>query len=196
MSDYCGNIAKTYKIFEKMICLPDKTNQRNFSKIPCLIKDKLGIAITIRAYQDKDYKSLIDMYDKFEPKRIAMGLPHSDKKLRDNWINCILKSFFNTIAIHQNKIIGHSAIDIFRNKSSPEYMIFLDQDFRNRGIGTSQTMIIKKICEEFGCKQIWVAITCHSMLGIKLFKKLGFKFTGKIGPEREMVLKLKPKSKR
>jgi RimJ/RimL family protein N-acetyltransferase len=179
-----------------MICLPGKTNQRNFSKIPCLIKDKLGVNIRIRAYQVEDYPRLIDMYDRFEPKRIAMGLPHSDKKLRDNWIDCILSSFFNTVAICQNKIIGHAAIDILRNKSSPEYMIFLDQDFRNRGIGTSQTMIIKKICEEFGCKQIWVAITCHSMLGIKLFKKLGFKFTGTIGPEREMVLKLKPKSKR
>ncbi len=178
------------------MCLPDRTNKHNFSKISLAIKDKLGVAITIRAYQAKDYRRLIDMYDKFEPKGIAMGLPHFDKKLRHNWIDCIVKSFFNTIAIYQNKIIGHSAIDIFRNKSSPEYMIFLDQDFRNRGIGTSQTMIIKKICKEFGCKQIWVAVTCHSMLGIKVFKKLGFKFTGTIGPEREMVLELKPKSKR
>ncbi|MBU4259349.1 MAG: GNAT family N-acetyltransferase, partial [Proteobacteria bacterium] len=105
------------------------------------------------------------------------------------------KSFFNTVAIYQNNIIGHAAIDILRNKSSPEYMIFLDQDFRNRGIGTSQTRIIKKICEEFGCKQIWVTVTYHSILGIKVFKKLGFKFTGTIGPEREMILKLKPKSK-
>jgi len=179
-----------------MICLPDKTNQYNLLKTSCSIKDKLGIAITIRAYRVGDFQRLMDMYDKFEPKRIAMGLPHSDKKLRDNWIDCIVKSFFNTIAIHQNKIIGHAAVDIFRNKSFPEYMIFLDQDFRNRGIGTSQTMIIKKICEEFGCKQIWVAITCHSILGIKVFKKSGFKFTGTIGPEREMVLKLKPKSKK
>ena len=179
-----------------MICLPDKTNQQNLSKISFAIKDKLGIAITIRAYQAKDYNRLIDMYDKFEPKRIAMGLPHSDKKLRDNWIDGIVKSFFNTIAIHQNKIIGHAAIDILRNKSSPEYMIFLDHDFRNRGIGTSQTMIIKKICEEFGCKQIWVAVSCNSILCVKVFKKAGFKFTGAMGPEREMVLKIKPKSKK
>ena len=179
-----------------MICLPDKTNQLNFLKTCCSIKDKLGVNITIRAYRVEDYPRLIDMYDRFEPKRIAMGLPHSDKKLRGNWIDCILSSFFNMVAIYQNKIIGHAAIDILRNKSSPEYMIFLDQDFRNRGIGTSQTMIIKKICEELGCKQVWVAITCHSMLGIRVFKKLGFKFTGAIGPEREMVLKLKPKSKK
>ena len=176
--------------------LPDRTNKHNFSKISFAIKDKLGVAITIRAYRTEDYQRLIDMYDKFEPKGIAMGLPPFDKKLRNNWIDCIVKTFFNTVAIYQNKIIGHSAIDMFRNKSSPEYMIFLDQDFRNRGIGTSQTMIIKKICKEFGCKQIWVAVTCHSMLGIKVFKKLGFKFTGTIGPEREMILKLKPKSKR
>lgn len=175
--------------------LPDRTNKLNLSKISFAIKDKIGVAIIIRAYQAEDYQRLIDMYDKFEPKGIAMGLPHSDKKLRNDWINCIVKSFFNMVAIYQNKIIGHSAIDIFRNKSSPEYMIFLDQDFRNRGIGTIQTMIIKKICKEFGCKQIWVAVTCHSMLGIKVFKKLGFKFTGTIGPEREMVLKLKPESK-
>lgn len=171
--------------------LPDRTNKHNLSKTSFTIKDKLGVAITIRAYRAEDYQRLLDMYDKFEPKGIAMGLPHSDKKLRNNWINCIVKSFFNTIAIYQNKIIGHSAIDMFRNKSSPEYMIFLDQDFRNRGIGTSQTIIIKKICKEFGCKQIWVSVTCHSMLGIKVFKKLGFKFTGTIGPEREMVLKLR-----
>ncbi|MFH1673802.1 MAG: GNAT family N-acetyltransferase [Pseudomonadota bacterium] len=164
--------------------------------LPCVMQDKLGFDINIRAYQDKDYQGIITMYDHFEPKAIAMGLPSPDKEVRKQWVDDIINTFFNIIALYQKNIIGHAAVDIFRTKVSPEYMIFLHQDFRSRGIGTKLTLIVKEICAELGCRQEWLTVASHNTRAINVFKRVGFKFRGPIGSEREMVLDLRPKRKK
>ncbi len=47
-------LEKHTKFLEKMICLPDKTNQSNLFKTSCSIKDKLGV--NIRKKTKKDVK--------------------------------------------------------------------------------------------------------------------------------------------
>jgi RimJ/RimL family protein N-acetyltransferase len=164
--------------------------------LPCVMRDKLGFDIHIRAYQDKDYKDIITMYDHFEPKGMAMGLPPHDKEVRRKWVDDIINTFLSIIALYQKNIIGHAAIDIFRTKISPEYMIFLPQDFRSRGLGPKLTLIVKEICAELGCKQEWLTVASHNTRAINVFKRVGFKFRGPIGSEREMVLDLRPKRKK
>ena len=117
------------------------------------MQDKVGLDVCIRAYQDDDYMGIMTMYDDFEPKGIAMGLPPPDDEVRRRWVDDIVRTFFNILALHQKKIIGHAAIDILRTKFSPEYMIFLHQDFRCRGIGTQVTLTVKEICRE--CPWSW-----------------------------------------
>lgn len=164
--------------------------------LPVVMQDRLGFDIHIRAYQDKDCTRLITMYDHFEPKGIAMGLPPPDKEVRKQWVDDIINTFFNIIALYQKKIVGHAAIDLFRTKTSPEYMIFMHQDFRSRGIGTQLTLTVKKICTDLGCKQVWLTVSSHNTRAVNVFKRVGFRFRGPIGSEREMVLDLKPKQKR
>lgn len=160
------------------------------------MQDKLGFDIYIREYQDEDYMGIMTMYDHFEPKGIAMGLPPPDDEVRRRWVDDILKTFFNIIALHQKKIIGHAAIDILRTKVLPEYMIFLHQDFRCRGIGTQLTLTVKKICKECACKQVWLTVSSYNTCAITVFKKAGFHFSGPIESEREMVLELRRTIKR
>jgi RimJ/RimL family protein N-acetyltransferase len=167
-----------------------------FNALPSVMQDRLGFDIHIRAYQDKDYQGIITMYDHFEPKGMAMGLPPHDKEVRRKWVDDIINTFLSIIALYQEKIIGHTAIDLFRTKVSPEYMIFVHQDFRNRGIGTKLTLIVKEICSELGCRQEWLTVSSHNTRAINVFKRVGFKFRGPIGAEREMVLDLKPKRKK
>lgn len=160
------------------------------------MQDRRGAEIHIRTYQDKDYRAIMTMYDHFEPKGMAMGLPPPDEEVRRKWVDDIINTFFNIIALYQKNIIGHAAIDLFRTKISPEYMIFLHQDFRSRGIGTKLTLIVKEICAELGCSQEWLTVSSHNTRAINVFKRVGFRFRGPIGSEREMVLDLRPKRKK
>ena len=43
--------------------------------LPFTITDKVGCEITLRGYRHEDYVHLVSMYDDFEPKGIAMGIP-------------------------------------------------------------------------------------------------------------------------
>ncbi len=181
---------------EKGIKSPQVPKLPTCKTIPSVIRDKLGFDVLIRGYQDEDYSGLMTVYDHFEPKGVAMVLPPHDKGVRRKWVDDIINTFFNIIALYQNKIIGHTAIDLFRTKVSPEYMIFMHQDFRNRGIGTQLTLTVKKICKELGCRQEWLTVSSHNTRAINVFKRVGFRFRGPIGSEREMVLDLKPKRKR
>jgi len=180
-----------------MIILPERENKSlKCNALPSVMQDRLGFDISIREYQAKDCTRLITMYDHFEPKGVAMGLPPPDEDVRREWVDSIANTFFNIIALYQKNIIGHAAIDLFRTKGSPEYMIFLHQDFRSRGIGTKLTLIVKEICVELGCRQEWLTVASHNTRAINVFKRVGFKFRGPIGSEREMVLELKPKRKK
>ena len=163
--------------------------------LPYVIRDRIGLDINIREYQAEDRTGMMAMYDDFEPKGEAMGLPPPDDEVRRRWIDDIVKTFYNFIALHKKKIIGHAAIDIFRTKVSPEYLIFLHQDFRSRGIGTEFTLTVKKICKKLECRQVWVTVSSANTRAIHMFKTVGFKFRGPIGLDREMVLHFKQKRK-
>ena len=169
---------------------PRVSNLPKCKALPFVMQDKVGLDVCIRAYQDDDYMGIMTMYDDFEPKGIAMGLPPPDDEVRRRWVDDIVRTFFNILALHQKKIIGHAAIDILRTKFSPEYMIFLHQDFRCRGIGTQLTLTVKEICKECACKQVWLTVSTYNTCAITVFKKAGFHFSGPIESERDMVLEL------
>ena len=159
------------------------------------MKGKVGLDIDIREYQIENHQGMLAMYDDFEPKGLAMGLPPPDDQVRRKWINDIIKTFYNFIALHKERIIGHAAIDILRTKASPEYLIFLHQDFRSRGIGTEFTLTVREICKKIGCRHVWITVSSANTRAVHMFKRVGFKFRGPIGIEREMALDLKQKRK-
>ncbi len=155
--------------------------------LPRTVKDRSGRKILIKIYQPEDCANLLLMYHVFEPKGIAMGVPPLDEEVRIKWIDSILESFFNILAIHEERVIGHASFSLQPPSASPEYSIFLHQDYRRQGIGTHLTRTIRRICREMGCDRLWVAVPCHNVQAINFFKKLGFKFTGPIDSERQMV---------
>ncbi len=181
--------------FDKATILCERiTNPSPGINLPFIMRDRVGLEIFIKEYQRKDRSGLLSMYDKFEPKGIAMGLPPYDKDVRIKWIDKLLKTFFNIMAVCGEKIIGHAAISLFPPMTCPEYLIFLHQDFRCRGIGTRLTSTAQKICRELGCERLWVTVSTHNSRAINLFKKLGFRFSGIVDSEHEMVFYLRPRS--
>ena len=152
------------------------------------MKDKLGRLIRIRAYGESDYNDLREMYDSFEPKGLEAGLPPPDEKVRHKWIDQVVSSFFNVLALHRGRIIGHAALDIDAANACPEYSVFISKEFRYRGIGTELSEIMKEIARNAGCRKIWLTVRTGNTCAIRVFKKVRFEFRGDIGIEREMEL--------
>jgi GNAT superfamily N-acetyltransferase len=164
---------------------------------PARMTDSLGRIIIFRAYEESYYEGIKEMYDLFEPKGVEAGLPPANDEIRHKWLDMMVSSFFNIVAIHKDFVIGHAALDTLVEKCSPEYLIFIKKEFRHCGIGTRLSEIIKKVAKDVGCKRVWLNVRTGNAIAIKVFKKVGFRFVGGIDIQREMELAIeRPKTKR
>lgn len=151
--------------------------------------------IDLRPLEPADIKKLFDMYDRFELKGIEAGLPPANEKLRHKWVEMMVSSFFNIIALHKGKIIGHAALDSIGEQICTEYLIFIQKEFRHCGIGTKMSELIKKLAKNAGCQKLFLSVRTGNAIAIRVFKKVGFKFIGEIDIQREMELILKNRGK-
>jgi len=132
------------------------------------------------------------MYEAFEPKGLECGLPPPDGEVRMRWINHVVAELFNVLALYKGRVVGHSALDLSDARSCPEYLIFIQKGFRNLGVGTALSAIMKKVAEEAGCEKVVVTVRTANRRAIKVFERVGFCFCSGIEACRDMELKLKP----
>jgi len=161
---------------------------------PVRYKDKKSRSIVIRPYTDEDFLALKKMYDTFEPKGIEAGIPPVEDYVRDKWLRSITSNFFNIVAIYKREIIGHAALDLSDSNLCPEYLIFIKQGFRNCGIGTFMTQVMKDLAHQSECRKVWLTVRSANTRAIRVFEKARFRFKGGIDIQREMELIIKPDS--
>jgi RimJ/RimL family protein N-acetyltransferase len=167
-----------------------------FRSLPTQIRDKRGRLYQVRAYETGDFEDLKQMYDAFEPKGAECGLPPPDDQVRLKWLHYVVSDLFNVVTIYKNKVVGHCALDISCSPSCPEYLILIRKEFRDRGIGTALSGVIRELAEESGCEKVVLTVRTANRQAIKVFEKTGFVFCGGIAAERDMELPLKPKKTR
>lgn len=169
-----------------------RQEKRRSSSLPTQIRDKRGRLVQVRAYETGDFEKLREMYDTFEPKGIECGLPPPDDQVRFRWLHYMVSDLFNVLATHRNRVVGHSALDLSCSPLCPEYLIFVRKGFRNCGIGTALSEVMKAVAEESGCEKVVLTVRTANTRAIKVFEKVGFVFCGGIEPDRDMELHIKP----
>ena len=150
-------------------------------------RDKLGRTVFLRPYEEVDFKGLSAMYDEFKPKGMAMGLPPVQEKNRYKWMTGIVKEWFNIVAVLENRIVGHAALDMPLGTNAREYMIFVHQDYQNKGIGQALTFSMLEAAREMDTRKVWVVVDNLNRIAITVFKKAGFSFVSEPDTERLMV---------
>ena len=154
--------------------------------LPSQMRDSKGRLIKIRSYDNSDYKDLKKLYDDFEPKGLEAGLPPIDKRIRHEWLDKMVTSLFNVVALYRGRVIGHATLELSEVNAYPEFLIFIKQGFRYCGIGTRLSEIMKDVAQETGCKKVWLTVRTGNAIAVKVFKKVGFNFVGGIDIQREM----------
>jgi RimJ/RimL family protein N-acetyltransferase len=159
-----------------------------FQCLPTQIRDKRGRLYKVRAYEASDFEGLKEMYDAFEPKGTECGLPPPNDKVRLKWLYHVVTDLFSVLAIHRDRVVGHCALDLSCSPSCPEYLIFIRQELRDRGLGTALSEVMKQLAEEAGCEKVILTVRTANTRAIKVFEKTGFVFCGRIEAERDMEL--------
>jgi RimJ/RimL family protein N-acetyltransferase len=155
-----------------------------------LVKDKRGSPFVIRLYQDdeKDYPAIKELYRKFEPKELSQGLPPRLEHKREEWLRYVVDEGINLLAIMEGKTVGHAALFEMERDKSCEYLIFIHQDYQNRGIGTALTQLMRELVREMGYSQIWLTVEARNFKAIHVYEKVGFCFVGPRDIECVMML--------
>jgi RimJ/RimL family protein N-acetyltransferase len=158
-----------------------------------LLKDKHGFPFVIRLYQsdEKDYPLLQEMYRKFEPKEWSQGLPPRLEDKREEWLRYVVDEGINFFAIMDGKIVGHATLFEIDPGKKCEYLIFVHQDYQDRGIGTALTQVMRELAQEMGYGQVWLTVEARNFKAVHVYEKVGFCFVGPRNIECVMMLTLK-----
>lgn len=154
------------------------------------IRDKSGRTLELSCCTMGDIQGLVNMYEAFSPKAITQGLPPFEADARVAWIRNLLEKGQNFQAKEGDDVIGHSSLIAHPGESRGEYVIFVNQKFRNSGLGTALTQLTVERARELGLEAIWLTVEALNFRAIKLYKKVGFQFCDSGERERTMILRL------
>lgn len=133
------------------------------------------------------------MYDAFEPKRIAQGLPPQDALARRAWLDAILDQGIHTIVLVDGSLLGHGMLLPYNG--TVELANFLHQSIRNRGIGTALNRALVDLARAAGYDRLWLSVEPSNRAAIRSYQKVGFKRLPATiwAPEIEMECQLEPR---
>jgi len=153
--------------------------------------DKTGKPFDIGFCCAEDFSSLCEMYRTFHPKPAAQGLPPEDPEICQKWIKQLFEIGENLLALRGDTVIGHAVLIPDTKDKSGEFVIFVDQNNRNLGIGTELTQFTLEKCKQLGFDSVWLTVTVSNFFAIKLYKKFGFEYCDMDKYERVMRIRLR-----
>ena len=136
--------------------------------------DKLGETFLIRPFVEDDGDALLEMYDDFEPKRVAQGLPPADPEHRARWLASVLEAGHHLVVEIDGRVVGHGMLLPFQDVVVAELANFLHQTTRDRGIGTTLNRALLDLGRELGMRRVWLSVEPFNRRAIRSYEKVGF----------------------
>lgn len=164
---------------------PSKTKLHSHTFKPFF--SKMGLEIAVSMLCESNFEQLVEMYDHFEPKRAAQGLPPAGHDRILSWLEHLQKNGENLVALYQDRVIGHTMLCPV-SPTRAEFAIFIDQEYRNQGIGTKFTEVTLEFAREKEYRRVWLSVEVNNLCAIRVYKKLGFRMRDLFGPEQEMEI--------
>lgn len=158
-----------------------------------MLTDNAGQPFTIRALERSDRHALEAMYDAFEPKRGAQGLPPRSIGEVRRWLDRVLASGDHLVVEVDGRLRGHVML-IPMDGDAVELANFLHQSIRNRGIGTHANAVALDVARERGRRTVWLSVEPSNRAAVRSYEKVGFqRRAGSLwAPEIEMEALLVP----
>jgi L-amino acid N-acyltransferase YncA len=154
--------------------------------------DKHGRSFMIRPAEDADRGALQRMYESFEPKRVAQGLPPARPDQIARWLDGVLPGGEHLVVIgHDGDVVGHGMLLPFA-PGAAELANFLHQTVRDMGIGTALNLALLETARARRLASVWLCVEPSNRRAIRSYEKVGFRrrsvFVG--SPELEMEIQL------
>lgn len=117
----------------------------------------------------EDRQGLIEMYESFEPKGAALGLP--PRKEPGRWLDS-LRSSPNFLIRAQGRVVAHAVLCV--EGDSGETAVFVHQDWRGHGLGK---LLLNEMLAEgrrLGLRRVWGMAAPDNFVMLRLADSVGF----------------------
>jgi RimJ/RimL family protein N-acetyltransferase len=146
-------------------------------------------SIRIREIGPAQRDLLVGMYDRFVPLGAALGLPPPAPEERRAWVGRALAHKVNVAAFSPAaNVVGHCFLAADQ-AGSAELAIFVDQEFRGRGVGTALVMAALEWGAETGLRRVWSLTSSDNRAALRLQERCGFRVQA-VSVEIEMEVDL------
>lgn len=161
--------------------------------LPATLVDRQGRPFRARELVAADRAALQAMYEAFQPKRAAQGLPPADPAGIARWLDRVLADGTHLVIEVEGVVRGHAML-LRIDHERAELANFLHQDVRNRGIGTHVNRLILEVAREQGFGKVWLCVEPGNRPAVRSYERAGFRMKpGQIwAPEVEMEAVLAP----
>ena len=138
-----------------------------------------GLRVLLRPMNKDDTEQLVTLFAHASPEDLErLRSDPTDRQVVEGWAkNLDLSKVFPLVAVANDRIIGDSTL-IFGTKFQRHLgwiRIFLDREFRRRGLGTLMIRALVDIARQVGLHQVHALVPTDQPQVIKAFEHLAFK---------------------
>jgi RimJ/RimL family protein N-acetyltransferase len=137
-----------------------------------------GERFLLRPLNRDDAQGLIELFRRASEQDVAYFRNDvRDESLVSSWAeNLDLQRVFAIVAVSGERIVGDATLHIGKgvNRHVAWVRIYLDREFRRKGIGTELIKTLIEIARRIGLQQIVAEIVSSQVQAIKAFESLGF----------------------
>lgn len=149
--------------------------------------DDEGKAVLIRPYREASFESLLELYDAIKTSTLAV--PPDDTDDREAWLRRLEAEGWNLIATRGDDVVGHVGV-VPADAATPEFVIFVHPDARNRGIGTELLEHVVARAADRAHDELHLNVSRRRRQAIAVYENVGFEVTCTNVMDLEMTLTL------
>lgn len=140
--------------------------------------DDAGTPLVVRPVRADDRAALLAMYDDVEGDSRTMGIPPIDREVRVDWLDSLLETGWNLLALDGDRVVGHVAVAPVADPE-PDLVVFVRRSFRGRGVGTEllQQLVAYAVAGEYEALGLDVAPDNERAQAV--YESLGFEPVGR-----------------
>jgi len=163
-----------------------------FPAPPVSFEDREGREIVIRAFDPDELDAVVEMYDDFDPKDRAQGIPPTGETRIRAWLDTLVDEGLNVVAWHGDRVAGHATLvpDMGEGETTYELAIFVLQAYQEAGIGSRLIEVLLGYGEREGVERVWLSVERWNTAAVNLYEKMGFETCNAESFELEMSLRL------
>lgn len=149
--------------------------------------DADGEALLVEPLSDRHLEGLLAMYEGYPAEHRSMGLPPVTRDHIAEWIADLRERGTNLIARDGDRILGHAAYSP-ASSDEPHFVVYVDPDALERGIGSELTRQAIAYADADGHDALVLDVDAANERAVHVYRKLGFAVCTRRGDDVRMRL--------